>query len=53
MKADFELCHILIHRLMQYDSLSFISEILKKSEDPQIAKTQISSKEAKSGLPEG
>ena len=34
MKADFDLYRILIHRLMQYDNLSFISEILKKSEDP-------------------
>ena len=53
MKADFELYLTLIHRLMQYDNLSFISEILKKLEDPQIAKTPISSKEIKSDLPEG
>ena len=36
MKADFDLYHILINRLLSYDHLSFIKDIIKTSENLQI-----------------
>ena len=36
MKADFEVYHILINRIFNYDHLSFIKDIIKTSENLQI-----------------
>ena len=41
MKADSVLYDILIHRLLSYDNLTFIKEILKDTENSQSAKVQM------------
>ena len=41
MKADSVLYDILIHRLLSYDNLTFIKEILKDTENSQLAKVQM------------
>ena len=38
MKTDFELYHMLINRLLNYDHLSFVADIIKASQNLQIAK---------------
>ena len=51
MKADFELYRMLINRLLNYDHLSFIKDIVKASENTEIIEILELHDQAKSDLP--
>ena len=52
MAVDFKLFYLLIDRILRYDNLSYIKEMLNKTEGSQTIENQISLKELKSDLSE-